>query len=150
MSTPSLPAGHEVAVSNQPFSEPEGAVLSCHSLAEHQETTQANHSLVDHEAARRTPSLPAGSDEPAPLRLRDLFKQKPLHRVRSRVPGEDILFAADDAQIPPDNSLVAYRESELRQLVGLTPEEIRRIHAVKKALDGEVVAPTVTLTNPVG
>ena len=106
--------------------------------------TQAEVETLAQQAAIRSRSLPEKStlcEEPAPLHLRDLLKQKPLHQVRSQVLGEDVLFAADDAQIPPDNTLVVYRESELRQLVGRSPEEIRRIHMVKKAFDGEVIAP---------
>ena len=71
--------------------------------------------------------------------LSDLFAEKPIHLVRSRILGEDVLFATDDAAIPTDNKLVVYRESELRATVGVDPIQLRAIHAVKRRLDGEVV-----------
>ena len=36
---------------------------------------------------------------------------------------------------------VVYKEAELRQLVGKTPEELRAIHAVKQVFDGEILSP---------
>lgn len=78
-------------------------------------------------------------EEAGKLRLSDLFRRGPVHQVRSRVLGEDVLFAADNAEIPPDNALVVYRESELRQVVGRSPEEMRKIHLVKKMIDGEII-----------
>ena len=60
-------------------------------------------------------------------------------RVHSRVLCEDVLFAADVAEIPLDNHLVVYREAELRELVGKTPEQLRKIHEVKKGIDGEIL-----------
>jgi len=70
-------------------------------------------------------------------RLSDLFREVPVHRVRSRVLGEDVLWAADDAEVP-DTDLVVYRASELAALDGLDPDALRKIHDVKKELDGEV------------
>ena len=66
-----------------------------------------------------------------------LFREVPVHRVRSRVLGEDVLWAADDAEVP-DTDLVVYRASELAALDGLDPDALRKIHDVKKELDGEV------------
>jgi hypothetical protein len=74
------------------------------------------------------------------LRLGDLLARQPMVRLRSRLLGEVVLLAADDAQVPADNGLVVYRASELPQVVGRAPAEVRAIHAVKAALDGEVVA----------
>ena len=55
--------------------------------------------------------------------------------------GEDVLFAADDAEIPLGNDLMVYREAELRELVGKTPEQLRKIHEVKKKIDGDIRLP---------
>jgi len=71
--------------------------------------------------------------------LSELLCAYPVVRVQSQVVGEDVLWVADDVEIPADNDLVVYREAELRELVGKTPEDLRRIHEVKKGIDGEVV-----------
>ena len=62
-----------------------------------------------------------------------------VQEVKSKVLGEHILWVADNAEVPPGNTLVVYRADELKQLVGLTPGEIRRLHMVKKELDSELV-----------
>ena len=62
-----------------------------------------------------------------------------VQEVKSGVLDEHILWVADNAEVPAGNTLVVYRADELKQLVGLTPDEIRRLHAVKKALDGEIM-----------
>ena len=51
-----------------------------------------------------------------------------------------MLWAADNAQVPAETAQVVYTASELRDLVGLTPDRLRAIHAVKKALDCELMA----------
>ena len=61
--------------------------------------------------------------------------------MRSNVLGEDVLWAADDAVIPEGNALVVYRERELRELVGCSPEELIAIHRCNRGLDMELVAP---------
>ena len=63
-----------------------------------------------------------------------------VRTVRSRVLDEHVLFAADTAVLPQNNRLVVYRARELTELVGLPPEQLRAIHAVKKSLDGELLA----------
>ena len=70
-----------------------------------------------------------------------LLSEHPVQRVRSKVLGEDVLWAADDAEIPEDNTLVVYRERELRQLEGRLPEELQAIHRCKRGLDMELVEP---------
>ena len=57
---------------------------------------------------------------------------------------EDVLFTADDAEIPSDIGLVVYRERELWELVGKTAEELRAIHDVKKGIDGEILTRAAT------
>jgi len=54
--------------------------------------------------------------------------------------GEVVVWVADGVvDITEEIVEVVYRESELRQLVGRTPTEVRTIHKVKRALDGELM-----------
>ncbi len=46
---------------------------------------------------------------------------------------------ADAVEITEEIAEVVYRESELRRLVGRSPAELRAVHEVKRALDGEVM-----------
>ena len=78
-------------------------------------------------------------EEASGERLSALLRRQPVVQVNSKVLGEMVLWAADNAQVPADNTLVVYREAELRQMAGRSPEELRAIHATKKALDGEVI-----------
>ncbi|MBM3280782.1 MAG: hypothetical protein FJY95_22300 [Candidatus Handelsmanbacteria bacterium] len=72
-------------------------------------------------------------------RLGDLLRRQPVAQVYSRLLDEDVLLAADDAQVPGDSQLVDYRESELPQVVGRTPAQVQAIHAVKVVFDGQLV-----------
>jgi hypothetical protein len=72
-------------------------------------------------------------------RLSELLTRQPVVRVHSRLLGEVVVWAADNAEVPEDTPEVVYRESELRLLVGLAPAEVRAIHAAKRSFDGEVV-----------
>ena len=69
-------------------------------------------------------------------RLSEFLAERRVARVSSKVLGEDVLFAADDAEIPSDND----REEELRKLVGKTPEHLKHIHDVKKQFDGDILS----------
>ena len=73
--------------------------------------------------------------------ISSLLAKRSIVRVSSRVLGEEVLWAADHAQIPSDYDLVVYREAELRELVGKTPEQLRKIHEVKKKIDGDIRLP---------
>ena len=80
------------------------------------------------------------SKEVEDMRMSEFAISGLVQEVKSGVlMGEHILWVADNAEVPADNTLVIYRAHELTQLVGLTADEIRRIHAVKKELDGELV-----------
>ena len=59
--------------------------------------------------------------------------------LRSHVLGEDILLAGEQAQIPPDNTLVVYWGRELTPLLGMPPEQLKTAHRIKTLFDGEVV-----------
>jgi hypothetical protein len=62
-------------------------------------------------------------------------------RIRSRLfDGDVILLAADNAAIPIENELVVHRAFEMVGLLG-QPEQLRKLHMVKKALDAEPVHP---------
>jgi hypothetical protein len=58
--------------------------------------------------------------------------------VKSKVLDEIILWVADNADVPKSNSLVVYRASELKVLIG-TPNTLRAQHMIKKMFDGEVM-----------
>ena len=73
------------------------------------------------------------------MRMSEFAVSGLVQEVKSGVLGEHILWVADNAEVPPGNTLVVYRADELKQLVGLTPDEVRHLHAVKKELDGELL-----------
>jgi hypothetical protein len=77
-------------------------------------------------------------------KLSELFKTSPSCKIYSKVLGEEVLFAADMAnlsQIPPeDKDIVVYRQSELKRLSGTSPEKLKAIHKVKKQMDGEIMS----------
>ena len=73
------------------------------------------------------------------MRMSEFATSDLVQEVKSGVLGEHILWVADNAEVPAENTLVVYRADELTQLVGLSPDGIRRLHAVKKELDGELL-----------
>ncbi|MBT4504184.1 MAG: hypothetical protein HOC74_41015 [Gemmatimonadetes bacterium] len=87
-------------------------------------------------ALERSQRVPETADS---LCLNGLFEETPIRRVLSKILGEEVLFAIDDAQVPPDNALVVYRQSELRLLADCSPERLQAIHASKKLLDGDLI-----------
>jgi hypothetical protein len=59
--------------------------------------------------------------------------------VYSELLGERMIFASDDAHLPAsDSGCVLYRAKELRELLGLGPAELRRVHLVKRTFQGTV------------
>ena len=78
-------------------------------------------------------------DESEDGTLSDLLVRLSVIRVRSLLLGEVVVWLADGAETPPGTSEVVYREAELRQLVGMAPEQVRAVHVVKRSLDGEIV-----------
>ena len=68
-----------------------------------------------------------------------MHSTKPVVRVRSRLLGEVVVWVADSADMPEGTDEVVYRETELRRMEGLSPTEVRTIHEVKRALDGELM-----------
>ena len=72
--------------------------------------------------------------------LKDLATSGLVRKVQSKVLGETIQFAANDCDLSDvDPTMIVYTATELAQLNGVTPEQLRSIHKVKKELDGEVI-----------
>lgn len=65
-------------------------------------------------------------------------------RVRSKFLGEDIILAADNADVAEYEGLVVYRAEKARHLVGLGPEMVKATHLIKKFFDGELLDPEST------
>lgn len=66
--------------------------------------------------------------------------------VWSKVLGEAVVLASDDARIDPGELRPVYRARELQVLLALTaPAELRRVHEVKKIFRG-----TITDASPAG
>ena len=95
--------------------------------------------LVDNAVASlNEPEAPQGRSI-LEMRMSEFAVSGLVQEVKSGVLGEHILWVADNAKVPTGNTLVVYRADELKQLVGLSPDEIRHLHAVKKELDGELL-----------
>ena len=60
--------------------------------------------------------------------------------VYSSVLAERVLFASDNARLDPGERRVVYRASELRELLGLSSAELRRVHDTKRVFGGTVLA----------
>jgi hypothetical protein len=87
------------------------------------------------QATQRSRQIPETADESC---LSYLFDEQSVRQVYSRVLGELAVFADDDAEVPTGFEGEVYRASELRQIVGRSPEQVRAIHATKKAFNGEL------------
>jgi hypothetical protein len=85
-------------------------------------------------AVNRSGHLP---QEPQDGPLSKLLEQRSV-RVRSRLLGEVVVWVADTV-VPEATAEVVYKESELRRLVKMPPDQIRAMHAVKKEFDGELL-----------
>lgn len=70
------------------------------------------------------------------LPLDDFARAGLVVRVWSSVLGERVIFASDNARIDPGEGLPVYRAAELRELLGLGPEELRQVHRVKGIFGG--------------
>jgi hypothetical protein len=90
-------------------------------------------------ALQEARTLPEAAGDAPGLRLSELFAAGPVRRVWSGVLGEEVLFLADDAEEPEEHGLTVYRESEMRRLVGMDPEQLKAVHLTKAMLDGEVI-----------
>ena len=64
--------------------------------------------------------------------------------VRSAVLGETVVFASDNAILDPGERRPVYRAAELRELAGLSPEDLRQIHRVKRTFQGTILGGTAS------
>ncbi len=90
--------------------------------------------IREHKEELLTLLNPLQSMEDRPL---SRFAESGQYRqVHSKVLGEIIILAADNAEVPDVGDKVVYRAAEARSLVGLPPEEVRAFHKVKVYFDG--------------
>jgi hypothetical protein len=84
--------------------------------------------------------LPA-SQSLSRLPLSEFFAEGLYVRVWSRVLGEWIVFAADDAVLPDPGPLVVYREAEWPALRRLKeqPEVLKTVHVAKRVLQARLL-----------
>jgi hypothetical protein len=73
------------------------------------------------------------------MRLDDFARAGLVVTVWSKVLGERIILASDNARVDPGELRTVYRARELRALLGLSdPAELRRIHEVKRTFRGTI------------
>lgn len=73
------------------------------------------------------------------MRLDEFAVARLRVEVTSDVLGERIVFASDNSRLDPHEPLVIYRAAELKELLGLSPEELRAVHRIKKLFGGTIV-----------
>ena len=73
------------------------------------------------------------------MRLSEFATARLRVEVTSDVLGERVVFASDNARLDPGELLVIYRAAELRELVGFSPDDLRKVHAIKKMFGGTIV-----------
>ena len=100
--------------------------------------TQEEAEALAQAAIEKSRQIPASIEE---MSLADFATSGLVRKVRSKVLGETVLYAADNAQVDPGIDLVVYRASELKELDGMPVEQLRRIHILKKTQDWEVIPP---------
>jgi len=62
-------------------------------------------------------------------------------KIRSGLVGEDIILTQEWTNLPNENCAVySFKEIELLQKGGINPEDLKKIHSIKKYLNGEIVA----------
>lgn len=78
--------------------------------------------------------------DPTHMALSESARSDRILRIRSRLLDEDILFVEDEplrSQVT-DQSMVVYTADELRYLVGIAPEDLVRIHKIKRTFTGTI------------
>jgi len=103
------------------------------------EITQEEAEEVARAAMERAREIPATVEK---MSLSDFAVSGLVRKVASETLGETVVWAADNAEVDPETDWVVYRVAELRELVGGDTDHLRRIHVVKKHLDGELVDPS--------
>lgn len=74
--------------------------------------------------------------------LSEFAEARLVVEVSSRVLGETVVFASDNAVLDPGERRTVYRAAELRaltDLASLDPEELRQIHRVKRTFKGSIL-----------
>jgi len=71
------------------------------------------------------------------MRLSAFARSGSWLRIRSRLLGEDVIFAADNAVDLPGGFPI-YRAGELTKLTELDPDNLRAVHRVKATFSGKV------------
>ena len=100
------------------------------------EVNQATAEMLTHAAIEKSRQIPASIEE---MPLENFASSGLVKEVKSKLLGETVIWAADNAQVPPETDQVIYRASELKELAGISPEQLRKIHMLKKTRDWEVV-----------
>ena len=98
--------------------------------------TQEEAEALAQAATEKSRQIPASVEE---MPLEDFASTGLVKEVKSKLLGETVIWAADNAQVPPETDQVIYRASELKELAGISPEQLRKIHMLKKTRDWEVV-----------
>ena len=98
-------------------------------------TREKVEALTGH-AAERSREVPEHAED---SHLSDLLVRLPVVRVRSRLLGEVVVWVADSIEVAEEITEVVHRESELRRLTGRSPAEVRAVHEVRRALEGELM-----------
>ena len=98
--------------------------------------TQEEAEALAQAATEKSRQIPASVEE---MPLEDFASTGLVKEVKSKLLGETVIWAADNAQAPPETDQVIYRASELKELACMSPEQLRKIHMLKKTRDWEVV-----------
>lgn len=72
------------------------------------------------------------------LRLSEFATARLRVEVTSDVLGERVVFASDNAKLDPGERRVIYRAAELRELVGFSADDLRKVHSIKKMFGGTI------------
>ena len=100
------------------------------------EITQEEAEALAQAATEKSRQIPASIEE---MPLAEFASSGLVKKVKSKQLGETVIWAADNAQVPPETDQVVYQASELKELAGMSPEQLRKIHMLKKTRDWEVV-----------
>ena len=118
------------------WSDLEGVVEDAEEAYRRNELVGETVEQLGYSVQKKAREIPAHIDE---LRLSDLLKKALVRRIKSRLLGEMVLVIGDNVPVPPEAHGVIYRASELAQLMPKGPEVLKRIHAVKKTFDGDLI-----------
>ena len=93
-------------------------------------------------------SSPNGDAVPS-FTLDEFARSGLIRMVDSKVLGERVLWAADNASMPGqdhEQDHVVYRAAELKELRGVSPEKLRAIHELKRTGDWELLSGRAPIT----